>query len=100
MKTIELKAFVVARQWNHETEPTFHLDQYEYNECDDVWLNKTVGTVTVMVEVPETVDFTSIAIASLQAKKAKLQAEFSARMKEITDQLAKYQAIEYTPEAA
>ena len=49
MKTIELKAFVVARQWNHETEPTFHLNRYEYNECDDLYLNKTVVTVSVMV---------------------------------------------------
>ena len=96
MKTIELTAHVIARQYTWESEPTYLLDSYDW---DDEGNRAIVGQVTVTVEVPEKIDFTAGRVAALKAKKEEIREEFIQRTAEINEQLSKYQALEYSEAA-
>jgi hypothetical protein len=56
-----------------------------------------VCEATISFEVPAEFDPREPQIAVLKAKKAQLQAEFTARVTEIEREISKLQALEFTP---
>lgn len=91
MKTIEIKGWLYARQgWSGKVEFTFF--DFEPSEDSD-WIQ--ICPHVAYIEVPESFDFRSAEIASLEKKLAKVRAAFTATQAEILERISKLQALTF-----
>lgn len=100
-KTITLPVFVRAEKRDFEIYTM--VDGFDLRATASEHLCKNEFLVA-KTEVTFTVsaDFDPVApmVASIEAEKAKITAEFTARVSELNRRLSELQAIEHTPEAA
>lgn len=74
-----------------------HFAFWRGDKLDGDSLGVPVREATITFEVPADFDPREPRIAALKAKKAQLQAEFTARITEIEREINKLQALEFTP---
>lgn len=103
-KTITLPVFIQARQARpFEEEQVGHTDGFVlYPSQVDYTLKGEFNVLATSVTFTVPADFDPVGpmVASIEAEKAKITAEFTARVSELNRRLSELQAIEHTPEAA
>lgn len=93
MKTIEIKGWLYAKQgWSGQIEFTFF--DFETSEDSD-WIQ--ICPHVTRVEVPDSFDFRSAEITSLEKRLEKVRAAFVATQTEILDRISKLQALTFDP---
>ena len=88
---VTVEGFIVAQQYEWDDAPRFSwsaFDPMSYNKDCAI-----VGPHTIEFEVPEDFDFRPFRIATLQARKAELQAKLSSELVAIDDQIQKLLAL-------
>ena len=88
---VTVEGFIVAQQYEWDDAPRFSwsafaLTSYD-KDCAIVWPH------TIEFEVPDDFDFRPVRIATLQARKAELQARLASEIMNIDEQVQKLLAL-------
>lgn len=90
---VTIKGYITYRKYSWDEKPTYTVygfDPTNYIDADEVLLMEH----DFEVEVPDNFDPRPGQIAALKAKKEKVQAEFSQRVKEIDEKINSLLALE------
>lgn len=88
---VTIEGFIVTRQYEWEDAPSFSWSAFGPTSCDKNCA--VVGPHTIEFEVPDDFDFRPVRIATLQARKAELQAKLASELVNIDEQIQKLLAL-------
>lgn len=100
MKTIEICGFIFAAVHSHKPDEP----QYMFSQSKDMsFMNSDFTTYvmvtphTMVVEIPDVqIDYRTVRIAALEKEREKVRADLGKRITDITNEISKLQAIEFT----
>lgn len=88
---VTVEGFIVAQQYEWDDAPRFSWSAFDPTSYDKDCA--VVGPHTIEFEVPEDFDFRPVRIATLQARKAELQAKLASELMNIDEQIQKLLAL-------
>jgi hypothetical protein len=88
---VTVEGFIVAQQYEWDDAPRFSWSAFDPTSYDKDCA--VVGPHTIEFEVPDNFDFRPVRIATLQARKAELQAKLAAEITGIDEQIQKLLAL-------
>ncbi|MBY4947038.1 hypothetical protein K6V92_10450 [Cupriavidus respiraculi] len=92
-QTIEVKAFVHATK-NYDDSYTYTVFGMDVSGQSLGYI--LVGETTLSYELPDAFNPVAAEVAALEKKRDAMRADFNGRLRQINEQIAKLQAIEYT----
>lgn len=96
MRTVTIKGYICAER-NRFADDRVHFTFHNYKPTPDIWPELVVVCEhTMEAEVPDGFDPRAGLIANLEEQKRTVTAAYAAKVKELNEQIAKLQAIEYT----
>ena len=88
---VTVEGFIVAQQYEGDDAPRFSWSAFDPTSYDKGCA--VVGPHTIEFDVPEDFDFRPVRIATLQARKAELQARLASELMNIDEQIQKLLAL-------
>lgn len=88
---VTVEGFIVAQQYEWDDAPKFSWSAFDPTNYDKDCA--VVGPHTIEFEVPDNFDFRPVRIATLQARKAELQAKLASELMNIDEQIQKLLAL-------